>query len=193
MNFLAHLLLSCEEEELLVGNFLGDFVKNRDLPMYSAGIVRGVHLHRTIDSFTDTHPEVRKGTARLRVKHGKYAPVVIDVFYDYILSKEWQHYGPKPLRQFTRDMYEVLDRHRKIMPASLSERVQLMIQDDWLMNYGTLEGMAHTFRRLQRRVSQPVFLTGIIDTLQQEQEELTAEFHRFFPDLIQEVQAYCSC
>lgn len=193
MNFLAHLLLSCEEEELLVGNFLGDFVKNRDLPQYSSNIVRGIHLHRTIDSFTDAHPEVHKGTARLRINHGKYAPVVIDVFYDYILSREWDHYGPKPLREFTEDMYEILNRHRTIMPAWLSERVQLMIKDDWLMNYGTLEGMGNTFRRLQRRVSQPAFLENVVQTLQEEEEALTSEFHRFFPDLIQEVQVYCSC
>ncbi|MEL7021319.1 MAG: DUF479 domain-containing protein, partial [Bacteroidota bacterium] len=84
MNFLAHLFLSCNDESLLIGNFIADAIRNRDLKQYSKAIQSGVLLHRKIDSYTDNHPIIRKGTKRLRPQHRKYAAVVIDVFYDYL-------------------------------------------------------------------------------------------------------------
>lgn len=56
MNFLAHLFLGRDTDDLLVGSYLGDFVKgeiNGELP---TDITRGILLHRHIDSFTDRHP-----------------------------------------------------------------------------------------------------------------------------------------
>ncbi|MGA2151478.1 MAG: DUF479 domain-containing protein, partial [Geobacteraceae bacterium] len=51
MNFLAHLYLSGDDPELLVGNLLGDFVKGRLSGNFPDGIERGIELHRRIDSF----------------------------------------------------------------------------------------------------------------------------------------------
>ena len=60
MNYLAHACLSFGKPAYLVGNFLGDFVKNKDLEQLTPEVVLGVKLHRTIDVFTDTHPLMRR-------------------------------------------------------------------------------------------------------------------------------------
>ncbi len=193
MNFLAHLLLSCEDEATIVGNFLGDFVKNRDLPNYSEEIRKGIMLHREIDTYTDNHPVVRQGTARLRGRHGKYAPVVVDVLYDYILSKEWERYGPKPLPDFASDTYDVLLRNSRLMPAWLAERTELMVADDWLRQYQSYAGISNTFLRLKRRVSKPELLLGVEESLREEEEALTAEFNQFFPQIVGHVNWFCNC
>lgn len=193
MNFLAHMLLSRGEEELLVGNFLGDFTSNRDLNRYSPRIQQGIRLHREIDFFTDNHPEVRAGAARLRKQHGKYAPVAIDVYYDYILSRQWHRYGPASLPAFAQSTYEILLRYQAVMPPRIGQMMARMVADDWLVKYGTLSGIAFTFERLQSRASQPHWLAGATDTLQAEEAQLTEEFNRFFPDLMQHVESFCAC
>ena len=88
MNFLAHLFLSFENEDHVIGNFIADFIRNKEVKNYSLEIQQGIQIHREIDSFTDNHPSVRKGTFRLRPHHRKYAPVVIDILYDHYIGKQ---------------------------------------------------------------------------------------------------------
>ena len=51
MNFLFHMLLSGTDDQILVGNFMGDFVKGPLLERFPERIRRGITLHRRIDSF----------------------------------------------------------------------------------------------------------------------------------------------
>ena len=53
MNFLFHMLLSGNDEQLLVGNFIGDFVKGPLQERFEPRIRQGVMLHRQIDSYAD--------------------------------------------------------------------------------------------------------------------------------------------
>ncbi|MEL7221718.1 MAG: ACP phosphodiesterase [Bacteroidota bacterium] len=193
MNFLAHLLLSCEEEELMIGNFLGDFIKNRELPSFSPAIQRGVRLHRLIDTYTDNHPVVRQGIHRLHKRHGKYAGVVIDILYDYILANNWTDYGPGTLKNFTQSTYRVLEKHLPAMPERLHTVVPRMINDNWLVRYGETDGVAYTFSRLKRRVSKPEYLENVLLSLQENEALLTEEFTQFFPDVSREVRTFCDC
>lgn len=193
MNFLAHLFLSCEREELLIGNFLGDFVKNREILQFDPGVQEGVYLHRKIDVFTDQHPLVLQGVRRLYAKHSKYAPVLIDVFYDYFLSKNWDNYASKPLRLFVNSIYETLIQYQHQIPDRLKKRVTAMIADDWLLNYSTMEGMHQTFYWMKKRVSKPQFFENVVESLQKDEQLLDAEFNQFFPDVMDFVNNECFC
>jgi len=95
MNFLAHLYLSCDNEDLMIGNFIADFIRNKEVKDYSPEIQKGIFLHRQIDTYTDLHPMVKKGTHRLQKYHRKYSPVIVDVFYDYLLANNWERYSGK--------------------------------------------------------------------------------------------------
>ncbi len=190
MNFLAHLFLSCNDEALLVGNFMGDFVRRRQDEHFPLEIQRGLRLHRSIDQFTDQHPAVLEGVRLLRPRHRKYAPVILDVFYDYLLAKNWERYAELPLSDFTRQTYATLEQHLPIMPPVLRQRLPLMIADDWLTRYGEWEGLAFALSRIARRASQPQQFDGVIEVLQQTEAPLDEQFQRFFPDAIAFVQQY---
>ena len=56
MNYLAHLLLSGNDEDVIFGNFIGDAIKGKQYQDYSGSIQKGILLHRQIDTFTDSHP-----------------------------------------------------------------------------------------------------------------------------------------
>lgn len=184
MNFLAHLFLSGNDENLIVGNFLGDFISNKQLVLLPPDIQLGVKLHQQIDSFTDSHPMVRKGVLRLRPTHRKYAPVILDVLYDYVLARNWTSYSDITLDVFTSRMYEILQRHKHIMPSYLEERLPAMIASDWLVHYGTEEGLRFTFDRMKLRSSNPHFFDNAVDSLLKDYELYETEFNAFFPDAI---------
>ena len=111
MNFLAHAYLSNDNPLLLVGNFMGDFVKGRDLhERFDPGIANGVELHRLIDSFTDSHPVVIESKKRLRESYRHYAPVIVDMFYDHFLASMWDNYSNLSLPEFVKRTYDLLKR-----------------------------------------------------------------------------------
>lgn len=191
MNFLAHLFLSCENEELLIGNYMGDFVRGSQLRQYPEDIQAGIVLHRKIDTFTDVHPVVREGVRLLRPQHSRYAPVILDVFYDYLLIKNWSAFSDQSLREFTQNVYKILARHIEQMPPALQRRTPMMIADDWLMRYGEWDGLDFAFSRLRLRVSRPECFDNVTDSLKQHENALDAGFQRFFPDVIEFVKCAC--
>jgi len=193
MNYLAHLFLSCEDEELLLGNFLADLVKNRYQKELSPRVLEGIQLHRKIDTFTDTHPLVLQGTRRLHQRHHKYAPVVIDIFYDYLLVENWQLYTDKNLNDFMLKVYNILSRRKEQIPKVFQAQISNMVQHNWLMSYTSIAGLEGTFERLKRRVSKQEYLENVVQSLEQEHDLLTQEFNQFFPDLIAMVKENCFC
>ncbi|MFK7770976.1 MAG: ACP phosphodiesterase [Saprospiraceae bacterium] len=193
MNFLAHIYLSCDNEDLLIGNFIADFIRNKEVPNFSPAIQKGIFLHRQIDTFTDEHPLVKKGTRRLQEKHHKYAPVIVDVWYDYLLANNWERYSGESLDDFCEGVYQILERRMDDLPVKLQKRLPMMIEHKWLQAYGTDEGIRYTFKRLSERLSKPEYLDGVVDNLQHFNKEMTEEFNLFFPEVIEYVRANCQC
>ncbi len=193
MNFLAHLFLSCNDEDLLIGNMMGDFIKNREIPGYPESVQRGIRLHRSIDSYTDQHPQVRKGTQRLQPNFRKYAPVVIDIYYDYILANSWQRYSATAFDNFRQEVYAILEKRMAELPVKLRKRLPAMIQGDWLKSYQTASGLNFAFRKLGERAQFPVDFSKATQILMDHLPSFEAEFHAFFPQAIAFVDEQCSC
>ncbi len=175
----------------MVGNFLADFIQGRDAKSFPQGIQRGILLHRKIDSFTDNHPLIRQGTRRLRLYHRKYAGVVLDVFLDFLLARNWTAFTDEAFPHFRQRVYETLRRHFAIMPLSVQQRLPAMISGDWLAQYGTWEGLAYALSRLQRRTSKPEQLDHATQHLQTHLPAFEEEFLQFFPQIIEYVQGEC--
>lgn len=191
MNFLAHCLLSCDDEWVLVGNFMADFLRNHQVAALPWAVQRGVQLHRRIDRYTDNHPAVRNSTRTLQPYHRKYAAVVVDVYYDHLLANYWTRYSEESLRNFAERQYYLLEKHRALMPVRLQRQTEGMIAGDWLVKYGTLDGLAFTFGKLRGRLSRPELLDGVMAYLAKHEAALTADFHQFFPQLTDYVARQC--
>ena len=102
MNFLAHIYLSGEDEKLMVGNFIGDYVKGKDYENYPTPIREGILLHRQIDFFTDSHSQFREAKKLLVEEFGLYSGIIIDLLYDHLLAKNWNNYSEQNLRSFAK-------------------------------------------------------------------------------------------
>ncbi|HMQ48382.1 MAG TPA: acyl carrier protein phosphodiesterase [Saprospiraceae bacterium] len=193
MNFLAHFLLSCDDEALLIGNYLADHIRVAEASQYPEAIRQGIALHRKIDSFTDAHPSVKTGIYRLHPHHRKYAPVVLDIFYDYFLANNWEKFSALSLQEFAQNTYRSLENNLHWMPAHLQQILPRMIADNWLSSYATIEGIDFTFSRLKQRVSRPEHLENVVNTLVTYQDVLNEEFNDFFPDILLFVKNECGC
>ena len=183
MNYLAHLFLGQHDEDILLGNFIADGIRNRELPNFSDSVQRGIWLHRRIDDFTDRHPLVREGTRVLHPTQGKYAPVVIDVYFDFLLARNWSRYTNEPYERFADRMYDTLRRRHEDLPTSMQRYVPKMLNGRWLDNYRTLVGLQFTFERLERRVRFPNQLQTATTMLERELPFFDDLFQRFFPDV----------
>ena len=189
MNFLAHLYLSFDDPDIMIGNFIADMIKNKDVPTFSIGVQKGIALHRKIDSYTDVHPKVKEGTKLMQPYHSKYSPVIVDIFYDYLLSKNWEKYSKESLDDFAKRTYKILQSRMDEMPPNLKKRLPSMIAHDWLQGYSKEQGLRYTFERLKSRLSKPEQLDNVVENLFRHEDSLNEGFNIFFPEMIEYVIA----
>lgn len=185
MNFLAHLYLSGDDPHTMVGNFIGDFVKGRNLhEQFEPAIVNGIELHRAIDAFTDTHPVVKQSKVRLRATYRHFAPVIVDVFYDHFLAKDWPMYHQQTLADFAQQTYQTLMTFDSILPESVRRMLPYMINGNWLLNYAQVEGIQRALTGMTRRSKYDSKMDESINDLRQHYAAFNEEFGLFFPELI---------
>jgi acyl carrier protein phosphodiesterase len=182
MNFLAHLYLSGNNTKIMVGNFIGDFVKGKSsLQQFETDIVKGIELHRAIDAFTDTHPVVAQSKNRLRPKYRHYAGVIVDVFYDHFLASSWDLYHPQPLAEFAAHAYRTIEQHHSILPEDVRYMLPYMISGNWLVNYAQLEGIHRALSGMASRTSFVSKMEQAVNDLRTHYPDFKKEFEEFFP------------
>jgi acyl carrier protein phosphodiesterase len=186
MNYLAHAYLARHTDAAMVGAMLGDFVKANDVHGYPVEIAREIMLHRHIDSYTDSHPEVRAARELFGEGRRRYAGIVLDVFYDHELSRHWAQWCDEPRAALIARFYGALEEREAMLPARLQEMLPYLVRQDWLGGYATFSGVEETVRRVSRRLSRngELLRDGIGD-LVRHREAIAQGFGRFFPDLVQ--------
>lgn len=182
MNFLFHMLLSGDDEQLLVGNFMGDFVKGDLAERFSPRVRQGVLLHRRIDSYAEHHPLFRRSRYRLSPEYGLYRGVMVDLFYDYFLVNSWQTWSAEPFVCFLARSRAVIEDHQSDLPVALQSLLPVIF-DELLPSYGTLAGIGRAFERMSRRISRSNPLAGCEVELCRHHGALEEDFHGFTPDL----------
>ncbi len=184
MNYLAHILLSGTDTDIQIGNFMGDAIKGKDYLNYPDNIRKGILLHRQIDSFTDFNPIVHQSKKRLHPRYGHYAGVLIDIFYDYFLSENWQHFSDTPLTAFITDFYTVVQQKQALLPNRTKKIVPFMIEQNWLYKYGNIEGLTRVLIGMEKRIKHDIPLHLGIEDIQEQHDALNADFMQFFPLLV---------
>lgn len=184
MNFLAHLYLSGDNTSVMLGNFIGDFVKGKNL-MEKVGpeMAKGIELHREIDFFTDQHPIVRESKKRLRPKYRHYSGVIVDVFYDHYLAKNWNDYHHQLLPDYADRVYNLIQKNNALLPERVNMMMPYMIKGNWLVNYATLDGIHRALSGMTRRTPYESKMDESISDLKENYEEFKTEFITFFPEL----------
>ena len=140
MNFLAHAVLSFENPDLMVGNFIADFVKGKDYMHYPDQIKAGILLHREIDHFTDSHQLVLQSKRRLYEKYGHYSGVIVDMYYDHFLAANFFKFHSSPLEPFTQMVYSTVGSNQDHLPEKAQYILNYMSKGNWLLSYAKITG-----------------------------------------------------
>jgi acyl carrier protein phosphodiesterase len=185
VNWLAHLRLSPSEPLLRLGNLCGDFVRGVDVAALAPDLQRGIQQHRAVDAFVDAHAIVRASRARLDAPFRRLAGVLVDVFYDHYLARDWDRLGDgQPLPAFAASVHALLREHELLLPPRLANVVPWMEAQGWLVGYAQIEGIDVVLRRMARRLSRPTPLGDGALQLRAHYEALEGDFEAFWPELV---------
>ena len=194
MNFLAHIYLSGENDDIKIGNFLGDFVKGRlnklTNTQFSDGIIKGLSLHREIDFFTDNHPIVRKSIDRLQPKYHKFSGIVVDMFYDHILAKNFHQYSLISLEDYANNFYDLLEKRKLEIPQPMERMVNSMVVRNWFVGYKSYAGIEWALTGISKRLSFESGIENAVEELRNDFKLYEAEFQLFFPEIIAHTQNF---
>ena len=185
MNFLAHIYLSGENQELKFGNFIGDWVKGRDYNNYPEIIRNGIILHRKIDTFTDKHPFFLKSVYRLRQIYGKHAGIVVDILYDHYLASNWSKYSNVSLKKFSKQFYRIIIRYYKFLPPKGKNFIPYFICRDRLVCYADLSCFENVISLMSRYTSLPEKTNKAMTLIKNNYKEFETDFKLFFKDAIE--------
>lgn len=183
MNYLAHIYLSGEHQQVQIGNFIADFIKGKPAAKLHPDVVFGIQLHRKIDRYTDTHDLVKKCRSLFFDEFRHYSGVITDILFDYFLAKNWSNYSTTPLDEYVQSFYDLIQSNLEILPTPVQRMYPYMVEGNWLFNYRDIEGIERILFQLNKRTSKKPGLENSVFTLRQNHAILEQWFFDFFEDL----------
>jgi len=189
MNYLAHLYLSGNSDEIKLGNFIGDFVKGNKYQQYPDMVAYGIQLHRSIDSFTDHHSDVKECIQILKPGYGRFSGVIVDIFFDHFLASNWNDYSPITLHQFAREVHSIFLSNFFLLPMRVKQFLPFIIQHTRLESYAQKENLFRVLEIMSSRTSLPSNSEWAMMMLHQEYDQFRGLFRSFFWELIDYVES----
>ncbi|WP_323846250.1 ACP phosphodiesterase [Microbulbifer magnicolonia] len=190
MNYLAHLLLSGPDPDWRLGGLLGDFVKGPLTGERPAAIEAGIRLHRRIDASTDKHPAYRASLTQLDPHWRRYAGIVLDIWFDHLLSRQWSRWHPQPLDDFCDQCWRDFHVRSRYIPPRAQAFIARAEQFKLLQSYGDEQVIARTLERVGQRLRRPVPLHEALPELIAARATLEHNFNKLFADLKREAARF---
>lgn len=184
MNYLAHAYLSFEHAEILTGNMISDFVKGKKKFEYTAGIQKGIALHRAIDTFTDDHAVTKEAKEIFRPHYRLYAGAFVDVVYDHFLANDRTLFTNEDLQEFASSTYERLAIHTNSFPDRFAMMFPYMQTQNWLYNYHTKTGIEKSLHGVVRRSAYLTESETAYRLFEENYQLLSDCYETFFPHLL---------
>ena len=185
MNYLAHARLAGDEPQSVIGNFIGDMVKGRVGDEYPPGVRRGIMMHRRIDAWTDSHERTRECARLVSPPRRRWSRVMIDIFYDHLLAKNWDGYSDESLGDFLDRVYCVILGAKDVLPQPVFDAASAMVSSGWIERYATPEGLAAVFVGVSKRIGRENPLAGAEEELFGNYDEMNRHFGAFFPEVLE--------
>ncbi|MCG8858737.1 DUF479 domain-containing protein [Tenacibaculum finnmarkense] len=172
----------------MIGNFIADHIKGNKITHFNPQIQNGILLHRQIDTYTDAHKIVRKSKRRLHERYRHYDGVIIDIFFDHFLAKNWAIYSEIPLDIYVNSVYQLLEENKQILPEKTQKLLPNMIQYNWLYNYQFTNGIQEVLNGINKRTQGKSQMNMASEDLENHYRLFEEDFTLFFEDL----RSFCS-
>ncbi len=163
---------------------MADGIRGKHFESYPTDVQKGIILHRAIDTFTDAHPIFRQSTKKLHENYHHYAGVIVDVFYDHFLAKNWTNYSDEKLDLFVERFYQSLHNNPDVLSERTKGMMPYMIEHNWLVSYQTVEGINRILTQMDHRTKNESKMRFATNELSEFYSEFETEFSEFFKELI---------
>jgi acyl carrier protein phosphodiesterase len=163
---------------------MADGIHGKNFETFPKEIQKGIILHREIDTFTDAHPVFRQSTKRLHANYHHYSGIIVDIFYDHFLAKNWNQYSTETLENFTERFYQSLRDNYDSLNEKTQKMVPYLVQQNWLMSYQSIDGIAIILEKMDNRMKRDSNMRLSISELKTHYSEFEQEFTLFFKELI---------
>jgi acyl carrier protein phosphodiesterase len=184
MNFLAHIYLSGDNNLMKIGNFMADGIHGKHFDAFPIEIQKGIILHRSIDTFTDAHPIFRQSTKRLHANYHHYSGIIVDIFYDHFLAKNWSNYSDERLEDYSERFYQSLRDNYDTLTLKTQKMLPYMIDHNWLLSYQNIESIESVLARMDTRMKYDSNMRFSVAELRMFYSNFESEFTAFFKELI---------
>ncbi|MBC7862821.1 MAG: DUF479 domain-containing protein [Bacteroidia bacterium] len=191
MNYLAHLALSGNNEETMIGNYMGDSLRGIDIHTFSTGIQNGIKLHRFIDDFTDHHPVFISAKKYFTKKFDKYSGTLVDVCFDHFLAKNFSHFYSEDLKNFAQRNYAEIGKNYSILPDKAKGFYNYMTEHNILYGYSEKENIKKVLQGLTYRIKRKVLLYEGYEIFIDKYNDLEKLFLEFYPLLKTGSEKFC--
>ncbi|MFN1216761.1 ACP phosphodiesterase [Chryseobacterium kwangjuense] len=183
MNYLAHSFLSFSDGQI-VGQFLEDFIRNRDRYSFPKEIQDGITLHRAVDTFTDSHPAIHEAKKVFSPLVRLYAGAFVDVAMDYFVATDLSLHSPAEWKAHSLKVYRVLNEHQEWLPENFKKMLVKMEEDDWLYNYREDWGIKFSMRNVLHKAKYLDPDIAVYEAFLKNKPFLQECYNDFFPDLL---------
>jgi acyl carrier protein phosphodiesterase len=184
MNFLAHIYLSGDNDLIKIGNLMADGIHGKHFDTFPIAIQKGIILHRSIDTFTDAHPIFRQSTKRVHANYHHYSGIIVDIFYDHFLAKNWSNYSDERLEDYSERFYQSLRDNYDDLTPKTQKMMPYLIEHNWLLSYQTIEGIESVLTKMDTRMKLDSNMRFSVAELKTYYSDFESEFTAFFATLI---------
>jgi acyl carrier protein phosphodiesterase len=184
MNYLAHSYLTFTDGQI-VGQFLEDFIRNRDRFTFPKDIQDGITLHRAIDTFTDAHPAIHEAKKVFAPLVRLYAGAFVDVAMDYFVANDLSLHSLRGWKEHSLKVYRVLNQHYEFLPENFRRMLERMEKDDWLYHYRQDQNIKFSMRNVLNKAKYLDNDIPVFEAFLAHKEVLQQCYDDFFPDLIE--------
>ncbi|GAA0711973.1 ACP phosphodiesterase [Dokdonella soli] len=185
MNHLAHAWLAAPDADVMFGSLIADFLRGAIDPALPRGVRIGIALHRAVDAYTDAHPEVAAARALFEPPYRRYAGILLDVWFDHLLARDWSRHGSGSLQAFSRSVQDLLDLRSAELPPRMHGFARYLRAHDLPGRYREIPMIEDVLRGLSQRLSRANPLAGALPVIEARAAPLDRHFDAFFPDLIE--------
>ena len=184
MNHLAHALLAAPDGDLMFGGLIADFLRGAVDPQLQRGVRIGIALHRSIDTYTDTHPQVVAARALFEPPYRRYAGILLDVWFDHLLARDWHHYADGSLSAFSHEVQALLTARTPELPPRMQGFARYLHAHDLPEAYRYAPMIDQVLQGLSQRLSRENPLALALPVVRAQASALDRHFAAFFPDLL---------
>ena len=164
---------------------MADGVRGKQYENFPIDIQKGILLHRAIDTFTDAHPIFRQSTKKLHSRYHHYSGVIVDMYYDHFLAKNWTNYHSENLTNYAANFYQSLTDNFQLLTPKTQNLLPYMVEYNWLVNYQSIPGLERILSQMDHRTKNQSLMRFATEELVAHYDEFESEFALFYKEVHQ--------